>query len=1338
MGFLKRVLILLLAPAVLLALLYGWVALRTAKPNSSWLVRTADRKVVWVGRSVEVTLHLNADKEVPLRPPDAPRNPNVIALVLDHSGSMGEGPGSPLEAVKGAAAMFAQTTASPEQPVGIITFDSSPSVVKALNSDGAEGARAIRDIPSGGGTDIGSAVNAGRDMVLNGMRSGQYPRATGLIILMSDGNSSKPEALQAAQQAKNDGIRIITIGLGSQVDEELLRQMATTEADFHFTLDPAALGDIYSGIAADFGTAVGYNGHLVEQYHYGGFTLEHAPAGFRVQIDEAHGRLECQLPIVFQQHLAIPYRLKAQKVGLYGLALRQAEFLYVPDNNHPEQTRKILSSLAPPLLVISPLLLFLLWLPLLAYLLWRLWRLLIRRPAEIPQETAIQLPRHIAPPPPLPLREPRPIRPREPQPTLFLGIGEAGSVVLTRVAGLLSADHYLAKEQAPPFHLLWADTRIQHPHQTDVRFPIHKAQLPSSLGAAVRDLQRGASTPPHLGWLPKREVAEISGAQLDLSGGSHGRRWLSRLALFEAARTADAAFFQPWQEALDWLRNHRGARVVIVGSIEGGTASGLLSDLAYLIRHALPGDHRPEHPIYAVALADIPSVHAYTAANQQAFLGELDRFRMSAHIPQPMVYRPNVLPQELAYLNGRTEEAIYDYVFLLQCSLSNPDLLEQNFLAQVGAFCHTLTEHSLVDSVEAQLGASRSREQIYQNQKLEGTVHTAWEYVLRFPAPEIDRRLACRFVLDVLGTNRLVGVDLSPDGRTLLRPQPPENALEDAVALWTRMEKSERDAGTLYQAWCQAAVTRDPRTAVPAMQRACGDAAPPSAEVFRDELRQFAGRWFYLLLNGFPQDTDDVRADWRRHRITTFRAVLERLVEFSQGAVALEKQRTAASPVASTATFLGDLDRFHSSWLADVDQWLGTLVDTEFISTTPGSNLPGVYRAAADQYEQIADDLAEENRASWRVVLTSEETRNSKLREDAFYAQYFGEFLKRERGFLPRWLWEFTSESGEDVPKLRLRLITDVDRQYSSGGDTVHKLLDDLCRIAGNQTGDLWQQSILDALRSDSGDLRLESLSRGFAERIKGDLGLRINRQFSGGDQIQRQVFAMVPDLRDEELTSFEGELRHYLPCPLMLVRHGDPHTIRLLVLDLVIPIRAALVGRNTQVDLPFIFPPEQEGERSRRDMGQELGIAPIPQLHPLTRLLAAAPRPRAEWCGVLAENALVSSMGGGVHRTIMIQDGTKSEALVDVDQGDSWVWAIINMAYRTRGAALADVIAARWRSRDDVYRIERLAQCIETWNSRLVQMSDHQIERLILGQIVLLLQLEQALEQRRQREAAT
>jgi hypothetical protein len=400
-------------------------------------------------------------------------------------------------------------------------------------------------------------------MVIRGLESGNYRGATGLIVLLSDGQSDRTQALQAAQDTKTDPnhpIRIITIGLGSQIDQDLLRQMASSEADFHFTLDPAGLGDIYFTIAEDLGTVIGYNAQLSEQFNYGGFELEKPPAGFPVRLDKSRGQMDFRFPVLFQQRMRIPYTLKAERVGLYGFALQSAKLTYVPDPNSPQQVREIVSALTPPLLVISPLLLVLLYLPLLGYI---LWRLLNRMPAPLPP--IVRPPRDVIPlPARLPLRAPQPLRERKPQPALFLGVGKAGGVVLRHIAKLIHDDRYLAKDQKPPFLLVHADTREAEVRSDDQRLPIQKLQLPNSLGPAVRSLQDARSIPAHLNWLPRGDLAQIAGAQLDLSQGAHGRRWLTRLALFEAFKTGDTPFLQEWSASVVLLNEHPKSRIVVV------------------------------------------------------------------------------------------------------------------------------------------------------------------------------------------------------------------------------------------------------------------------------------------------------------------------------------------------------------------------------------------------------------------------------------------------------------------------------------------------------------------------------------------------------------------------------------------------------------------------------------------------------------------------------------------------------------------------------------------------------------------------------------------------------
>lgn len=1331
---LKRILILLFGPLILLGGLYLWVVLRSPRPDSGKLVRTADRKMVWSGTSVQVQLHVNADQELPVRSnADAPK-PQVIALVLDQSGSMGQGPESALEALKSSAAFFARSTASAEQPLGVISFDHSVSEVAPLGSDGETSATAIQQIPSGGGTDLAQGLLAGRSMVVNGLESGRYRGATGLIVLLSDGQSDPTQALQAANDTKTDPkhpIRIITIGLGAQIDQDLLRQMASSEADFHFTLDPAGLGDIYFAIAEDLGTVIGYNAQLSEQFNYGGFKLEKPPAGFPVRLDKSRGQMDFRFPVLFQQRMRIPYTLKAESVGLYGLALQSAKLTYVPDPNSPQQSREIVSALTPPLLVISPLLLLLLYLPLLGYI---LWRILNRLPAPLPPlepKPPVQIPL----PPPLPLRGPEPLRPRKPQPALFLGLGEAGGVVLDRLARLLKDDRYLANQQTPPFLLVHADTRKGEVTSDDTRLPIQKLQLPNALGPAVRTLQDSHSIPDHLNWLPRGELAQIAGAPLDLSQGAHGRRWLTRLALFEAFKSGDTQFRQEWSKAVEWLNQHPKARIVVVGSLQGGTGSALASDLAHLMRSALPQSVRAEFPVYGLGLADIPSEHFYAGANQRAFLSELDRFTVAAELTQPAVINPQP-PEGFDYLNGVIDEPIYDHFFVLQSpsNVKSNDNLDREFFSEVAAVCHTLTEETSAVSIEAVLGDSRTHEEDYQNRHLEGTINSAWQYLLRFPVPEIARRLACKFVCEIVGTN-LVGVTLAPDTRNLDVIPLPKNPLEEAVSSWAQLSDSEREPGLIYQAFCQAAVSNDPRTVVPALQQAA-QGSMPSIGDFREGLRRFATSWFLLLLNGSPLHTKEERAEWCRHKIQLLRAALTQLVELGRSTLEVQQRRVGESSSRDMIPVLEEIQRFHEAWLVQVNSWLETLIGSEFVGQATDETVKGTFLRASDESQQIERKLREENQSSWQSVLEPNDIQNPRLREEALYQNYIGSFLAKERGFILRLFWTFTNETGDRIPDLQLRVITDKERNYVAGPDTAETLRADLIQVADSLTRDLDRITILDALRSEAGELRLDPLATRLANLVRDDHGLKINRQFPGGKQIRRKLLLMIPEVQDEELERFQTQLRRPLSSDLTLVPSGDPHSIRAMIVDSVIPIKAAQLRPGSSDGLPFVFEPEQAAERLCGEIAEHLGIVPCPKFHPLTRLLIAAPRSRAEWAGILAEDCIRPSYIDGIKATLVISDGINEQSIVRDHQQQSWVWAILNLAYKVKGRGPAEAVLLRWQARDQQTKIEMLNKAAQALELRADSLAETNPEYAILNQFVILIRLEHALEQKRYAEA--
>lgn len=73
------------------------------------------------------------------------------------------------------------------------------------------------------------------------------------IILLSDGRAERGPALAAAADARADGVIIYTIGVGDDLDAELLRQLAGDPSRYYETRDGARLESIYLALALERG-----------------------------------------------------------------------------------------------------------------------------------------------------------------------------------------------------------------------------------------------------------------------------------------------------------------------------------------------------------------------------------------------------------------------------------------------------------------------------------------------------------------------------------------------------------------------------------------------------------------------------------------------------------------------------------------------------------------------------------------------------------------------------------------------------------------------------------------------------------------------------------------------------------------------------------------------------------------------------------------------------------------------------------------------------------------------------------------------------------------------------
>jgi len=109
------------------------------------------------------------------------------------------------------------------------------------------------------------------------------------------------------------------------------------------------------------------------------------------------------------------------------------------------------------------------------------------------------------------------------------------------------------------------------------------------------------------------------------------------------------------------------------------------------------------------------------------------------------------------------ESPAYAGVFLLQAPDDDRPEAQESFTTRVATLGHTLTEQSLAQETQRYLDDVRPLEQKLESELLEGAVHSAAVYSIRFPVAELQSRLADRFVLEVIG-RRLVGVDITAGG----------------------------------------------------------------------------------------------------------------------------------------------------------------------------------------------------------------------------------------------------------------------------------------------------------------------------------------------------------------------------------------------------------------------------------------------------------------------------------------------------------------------------------------------------------------------------------------------
>lgn len=169
-----------------------------------------------------------------------------VALVLDRSGSM---LGAPIAAARRAAVAFLGELAPGAAQVALVGFSTSEEVLQPLTGDFQLVVRGVRRLIANGQTNYAPALEAGR-LELEGPAA--RDDVNHVLVMMTDGSpTDRSSATRAADEVKRAGITLYTVGLGSDLDRDLLQRMASSENDVPLYFDVASeldLADVYADI----------------------------------------------------------------------------------------------------------------------------------------------------------------------------------------------------------------------------------------------------------------------------------------------------------------------------------------------------------------------------------------------------------------------------------------------------------------------------------------------------------------------------------------------------------------------------------------------------------------------------------------------------------------------------------------------------------------------------------------------------------------------------------------------------------------------------------------------------------------------------------------------------------------------------------------------------------------------------------------------------------------------------------------------------------------------------------------------------------------------------------
>jgi Ca-activated chloride channel family protein len=177
------------------------------------------------------------------------RAPVNMAIVIDHSGSMA---GDKIAQARQAARGIVERLDAGDR-VALIQYDDTAQVLVASIAMDGEGKqkmlRAIDGVEDAGGTNLNDGMMLGIDEA----RKSTGDQRINRVVLLSDGQANvgvvDPQAIaKNAANAADQGIRVTTIGLGLDYNEDLMELVAESgRGNYYYVKDGGGLEKVFAG-----------------------------------------------------------------------------------------------------------------------------------------------------------------------------------------------------------------------------------------------------------------------------------------------------------------------------------------------------------------------------------------------------------------------------------------------------------------------------------------------------------------------------------------------------------------------------------------------------------------------------------------------------------------------------------------------------------------------------------------------------------------------------------------------------------------------------------------------------------------------------------------------------------------------------------------------------------------------------------------------------------------------------------------------------------------------------------------------------------------------------------